>query len=169
MKSFYSEGDTSIVDYLQQYHIDLNQSMIEFGTYDYALCGRGLDIQLSGQTSLEGLYAAGDVLGNVRGDITSAAVFGMISAENAAAYAKTVDFAEVETHPLIQESMDLYNSLLDRKIGAHWKEANSMLQQIMKDYVCLLYTSPVFMRVSRHNRLTFHKASKMLTFQGVAI
>ena len=44
MKSFYSEGDTSIVDYLQQYHIDLNQSMIEFGTYDYALCGRGLDI-----------------------------------------------------------------------------------------------------------------------------
>ena len=127
MKSFYSEGDTSIVDYLQQYHIDLNQSMIEFGTYDYALCGRGLDIQLSGQTSLEGLYAAGDVLGNVRGDITSAAVFGMISAENAAAYTKTVDFEEVENHPLIQESMDLYNSLLDRKVGAHWKEANSML------------------------------------------
>ena len=28
--------------------------------------------------------------------------------------------------------------------------------------------TPVFMRVSRHNRLTFHKASKMLTFQGVA-
>ena len=54
MKSFYSEGDTSIVDYLQQYNIDLNKSMIEFGTYDYALCGRGLDIQLSGQTSLKG-------------------------------------------------------------------------------------------------------------------
>lgn len=135
MKSFYSEGDTSIVDYLQQYNIDLNKSMIEFGTYDYALCGRGLDIQLSGQTSLEGLYAVGDVLGNVRGDITSAAVFGMISAENAAAYAKTVDFSEVESHPLIAESMELYDSILSRKNGAHWKEANSMLQQIMKDYV----------------------------------
>ena len=47
MKSFYSEGDTSIVDYLQQYHIDLNQSMIEFGTYDYALCGPDISNRIS--------------------------------------------------------------------------------------------------------------------------
>lgn len=135
MESFNSEGDSSIVDYLEQYQIDLHQSMIEFGTYDYALCGRGLDIQQSGQTSLEGLYAAGDVLGNVRGDITSAAVFGMIAAEHAAAYAQTVATAEVAEHSCIAKSMELYNSMLNRKNGAHWKEANSMLQQIMKDYV----------------------------------
>lgn len=135
MKSFLSEGDSSIVDYLEQYNIDLNKSMIEFGTYDYALCGRGLDIKLTGQTSLDGLYAAGDVLGNVRGDITSAAVFGVISAEHAAEYAKHVEFANVENHPLIEQSMELYDNMLERKNGAHWKEANSMLQQIMKDYV----------------------------------
>lgn len=135
MHAFESEGDTSIVDYLNQYNIDLRKEMIEFGTYDYALCGRGLDIKLTGQTSLEGLYACGDVLGNVRGDITSAAVFGMISAENAAKYAATVDFIDVEKHPLIDKSMELYSNILNRKNGAHWKEANSMLQQIMKDYV----------------------------------
>lgn len=146
LESFYSEGDSSIVDYLEQYQIDLRKSMIEFGTYDYALCGRGLDIQLSGQTSLEGLYAAGDVLGNVRGDITSAAVFGMISAEHAAAYAKTVAAADVTEHPLIAQSMDLYSSLLSRKNGAHWKEANSMLQQIMKDYVGVKVRSKTLLR-----------------------
>ena len=135
MHAFESEGDTSIVDYLNQYNIDLRKEMIEFGTYDYALCGRGLDIKLTGQTSLEGLYACGDVLGNVRGDITSAAVFGMISAENAAKYASDVEFCDVQNHPLIEKSMAFYSEILDRENGAHWKEANSMLQQIMKDYV----------------------------------
>lgn len=135
MHAFESEGDTSIVDYLDQYHIDLRKEMIEFGTYEYAVCGRGLDIALTGQTSLEGLYACGDVLGNVRGDITSAAVFGMISAENAAAYVKTVDFEEVTDHPLIAKDMAIYSDLVSRKNGAHWKEANSMLQRIMDEYV----------------------------------
>lgn len=146
MHAFESEGDTSIVDYLEQYNIDLRKEMIEFGTYDYALCGRGLDIALTGQTSLEGLYACGDVLGNVRGDITSAAVFGMISAENAAAYAKTVAFEEVADHPLIAQDMALYANIIGRKNGAHWKEANSMLQQIMKDYVGVKVRSKTLMK-----------------------
>lgn len=146
MHAFESEGDTSIVDYLQQYNIDLHKEMIEFGTYDYALCGRGLDIALTGQTSLQGLYACGDVLGNVRGDITSAAVFGMISAENAAAYAKTVAFEAVAEHPLIAKDMELYGEIISRKNGAHWKEANSMLQQIMKDYVGVKVRSKTLMK-----------------------
>lgn len=146
MKSFVSEGDTSILDYLDQYNIDLHKEKIEFGTYDYALCGRGIDINEKGECSIAGLYAAGDILGNVRGDITSAAVFGMIAAENAAEYVVNVDFAEVKDHPLIEEKLKVYNEILNRKNGAHWKEANSMLQQIMKDYVGLKIRSETLLK-----------------------
>lgn len=66
-QSFVSEGDTSINDYLDQYQIDLRREMIEFHTYEFALAGKGLEIDEHAETSLKGLYAAGDMVGNVRG------------------------------------------------------------------------------------------------------
>lgn len=134
-RAFESEGDTSLIDYMDQYNIDLRKEMVEFGTFEYNLTGRGLDINLDGGASIPGLYAAGNVTGNVRGDITSAAVFGQICGENAAAYAKTVEGESVEGHPEIAKDVELCNNILGRKEGATWKEANSMLQQLMGDYV----------------------------------
>ena len=134
-KSFISEGDTSLNDYMDQYGIDLHKDMVEFGTYEYMLTGRGLDIDMNSATTLPGLYASGDLTGNVRGDITSAAVFGQIAGENAADYCQTVEFEDVTRHPLIQEKIDLYNTMISRKSGAHWMEVNSTLKQIMDKYV----------------------------------
>ena len=134
-KSFISEGDTSLNDYMDQYGIDLHKDMVEFGTYEYMLTGRGLDIDMNSATTLPGLYASGDLTGNVRGDITSAAVFGQIAGENAADYCQTVEFEDVTRHPLIQEKIDLYNTMISRKSGAHWMEVNSTLNQIMDKYV----------------------------------
>ncbi len=134
-KSFISEGDTSLNDYMEQYGIDLHKDMVEFGTYEYMLTGRGLDIDMNSATTLPGLYASGDLTGNVRGDITSAAVFGQIAGENAADYCQTVEFEDVTRHPLIQEKIDLYNTMISRKSGAHWMEVNSTLNQIMDKYV----------------------------------
>lgn len=134
-KSFVSEGDTSLNDYMEQYGIDLHKDMVEFGTYEYMLAGRGLDIDINSATTLPGLYASGDLTGNVRGDITSAAVFGQIAGENAADYCQTVEFENVTGHPLIQEKIDLYNIMISRKSGAHWMEVNSTLNQIMDKYV----------------------------------
>ena len=134
-KSFISEGDTSRNDYMDQYGIDLHKDMVEFGTYEYMLTGRGLDIDINSATTLPGLYASGDLTGNVRGDITSAAVFGQIAGENAADYSQTVEFVDVTDHPLIQEKVDLYNAMTNRKSGAHWMEVNSTLNQIMDKYV----------------------------------
>lgn len=134
-KSFVSEGDTSLNDYMEQYGIDLHKDMVEFGTYEYMLTGRGLDIDMNSATTLPGLYASGDLTGNVRGDITSAAVFGQIAGENAADYCQTVEFETVTGHPLIQEKIDLYNIMISRKSGAHWMEVNSTLNQIMDKYV----------------------------------
>ena len=134
-KSFVSEGDTSLNDYMEQYGIDLHKDMVEFGTYEYMLTGRGLDIDINSATTLPGLYASGDLTGNVRGDITSAAVFGQIAGENAADYCQTVEFENVTGHQLIQEKIDLYNTMINRKSGAHWMEVNSTLNQIMDKYV----------------------------------
>ncbi|AGA68992.1 succinate dehydrogenase/fumarate reductase flavoprotein subunit [Desulfitobacterium dichloroeliminans LMG P-21439] len=146
MKAFASEGDTSLVDYFDQYNLDLHKDMFEFTTYEYTLTARGPDIGLDSSTTVPGLYAAGNMTGNVRGDITSAAVFGQISGESASEYAKTVGDYDVSNHPLVTEKIELCNKVLGREVGAHWKEANSMLQQIMNDYVGMKVRSESLMK-----------------------
>ena len=146
MHAFLSEGDSSIVDYLEQYDIDQRKEMVEFGTFEYNFTARGLDIGLDGGTTLPGLYAAGNATGNVRGDITSAAVFGHVCAENASAYVKTVEDYDVVNHPEIAKEIALINSILGREEGATWREANSMLQQIMREYVGMKLRSETLMK-----------------------
>lgn len=130
-----SEGDSSINDYFDQYGIDLKKQMVEFGTYEYTIGGEGIDIDIHSETTVDGLYASGDLTGNVRGDITSAAVFGQIAGENAAEKSKKRNFTAVLDMPVIKEKIDFYNQMLARANGAHWLEVNSTLQQIMGRYV----------------------------------
>lgn len=146
MQAFLAEGDSSIVDYLEQYDIDLHKEMIEFGTFEYNFTARGLDIGLDGGTTLPGLYAAGNVTGNVRGDITSAAVFGHICAENACQYIKQADDCDISACPEIKQEIALIDEILNREEGATWREANSMLQQIMKDYIGMKLRSETLMK-----------------------
>ena len=136
-EAFVSEGDTSINDYFDQYGIDLRKQMVEFGTYEYTIGGEGIDIDIHSETTVSGLYASGDLTGNVRGDITSAAVFGQVAGENAAEKSMNLDFTDLSDINLIQEKIDLYNDLLNRKNGAHWLEVNSTLNQIMGKYVSI--------------------------------
>ena len=145
-QQFKCEGIDSITDYLDQRGIDLHKSMIEFGTYDYSLAQRGIDIGLDASTNVPGLYAAGICCGNVRGNITSASVWGDVAGESVAEYVKTVDEYDVSDHPLIQQRADFYNQLMNRSNGAQWLEANSSLQVIMNDYVGLKNRSEDMMR-----------------------
>ena len=145
-QQFKCEGIDSITDYLEQRHIDLHKSMIEFGTYDYSLAQRGIDIGLDASTNVLGIYAAGICCGNVRGNITSASVWGDIAGESVAAYVKTVDDYDVSGHPLIGQRADFYNRLMNRQNGAQWLEANSSLQVIMNDYIGLKVRSEDMMR-----------------------
>lgn len=146
MNAFLSEGDSSIVDYLDQYDINLRKEMVEFGTFEYNFTARGLDIGLDGGTTLPGLYAAGNATGNVRGDITSAAVFGHICAENASEYVKTQPDYDVTNHVEIAKEIELIDTILGRENGATWREANSMLQQIMREYVGMKLRSESLMK-----------------------
>ncbi len=130
-----SEGCTSINDYLDQYHIDLRKTMVEFGQYEHMFYMNGIDVDINSMSTVPGLYAAGMSVGNVRGDITSAAVFGDLSAEKACDYIKTIEEYDVSELPIIQEKLKLYQHLLRSENGADWKEANTTLQKIMDEYV----------------------------------
>lgn len=145
-KQFKCEGIDSITDYLDKRGIDLHKSMVEFGTYDYSLSQRGIDIGLDASTNVPGIYAAGICCGNVRGNITSASVWGDVAGESVAEYVKTVDDYDISGDPAIQEHIDLYNTFMNRPDGADWLEANSSLQVIMNDYVGLKLRSEDMMR-----------------------
>lgn len=145
-KAFESEGIDSITEYCEQRGIDLRKTMVEFGTYDYSLAQRGIDIGLNAMTTVPGLYAAGVCCGNVRGNITNAAVWGDVAGEESSEYIRQVDDYDVSHHPLISEKINFYKSFLERENGAHWLESNSTLQQIMNDYVGLKVRSATLLR-----------------------
>jgi len=130
-----SEGNTAMLDYMKKEGIDVRKHMVEFMQYEPHLIGRGVEINLNGETCVAGLFAAGDPVGNFRADIAGAATYGWIAGGNAAERAKGMsDFAKAEKSPIVQERAELYSGFMKRDTGPDWREANVALQQIMKDY-----------------------------------
>jgi succinate dehydrogenase/fumarate reductase flavoprotein subunit len=127
------EGNTALLNHLEEENIDVRKTDIEFMTYEIDAWG-GIPYNEKGETSLKGLYAAGDEYGD---QIPSAAVFGWISGENAARYAQQnnpgIDNAKLEA--TIESKHDFLNRIRRRITGATWQEANIALQQVMQDYV----------------------------------
>ncbi|MBW1806060.1 MAG: FAD-binding protein, partial [Deltaproteobacteria bacterium] len=96
---------------------------------------RGIEIDINGESSLAGLFAAGDPVGNFRADIAGAATFGWIAGKRAADRAKGIGgFQKVEESVFVEERTKFYASFIERESGPDWKEANLALQQIMGDY-----------------------------------
>lgn len=129
-----SEGLTTLVDYMDGAGIDITKHAVEFMQYEPHLIGRGLQIDTNGETSVHGLYAAGDMVGNFRADIAGAAVFGWLSGQHASATLRDSTLVEAERSAWARERMAFYSALFERQRGAQWKEANLGLQQIMADY-----------------------------------
>lgn len=135
-----SEGLTSLVDYMAAHDIDLSRDVVEFGQFEPFLIGRGIQIDINGQTNIPGLYAAGDVMGNFRADMAGAAVYGYISGRDAAHNCDTRPLMPAETaqeDPWLNQRVAYYSQFYDREEGADWKEANMALQQIMNDYAAV--------------------------------
>ena len=76
-----SEGLTGLVNYMDEQGIDPARHAMEFGQFEPQLMGHGVQIDINGETSIPGLYAAGDMVGNFRSDISGAAVWGWMEAE----------------------------------------------------------------------------------------
>jgi len=130
------EGNTAMLDYLQKEGIDVRRHKVEFMQYEpYLIGSRGIDIDIDAQTSVKGLYAAGDEVGNFRADMSGAATFGWIAGKSAAERAKAIRrYRKISDSAVVEDRRALFNRFLKRQAGAGWKEANLALQQIMNDY-----------------------------------
>lgn len=142
-----NEGLTGMLNYMNEEGIDVRKHMVEFMQYEPHLIGRGVDIDLNGESSLPGLFAAGDPVGNFRADIAGAAVFGWIAGNSAAERAQGISrFEKAEACPVVEERAKLYSGFVERENGPAWKEANLALQQLMKDYAGLAVRSETLLK-----------------------
>jgi succinate dehydrogenase/fumarate reductase flavoprotein subunit len=97
-----NEGLTAMLDYMKKEGIDVRRHMVEFMQYEPHLIGRGIEIDLNGESSVPGLFAAGDPVGNFRADIAGAATFGWIAGGGAAKRAKEITgFENAEDIPTV--------------------------------------------------------------------
>jgi succinate dehydrogenase/fumarate reductase flavoprotein subunit len=132
------EGNGATLNHMADEGIDLKKHLIEFYQFEPFLIGRGVDIDINGAATVQGLYAAGDETGNFRGDIAGAAVYGRIAGEHTAEYAKLNDHAPAaDAADFIKQKTADYSELFKRPVDVanpSWYEANLALQQIMTDY-----------------------------------
>ncbi|MBW2063490.1 MAG: FAD-binding protein [Deltaproteobacteria bacterium] len=130
------EGNTAMLEYMAAEGIDVRKHRVEFRQYEPFLIGsRGIQIDVDAQTNIKGLLAAGDEVGNFRADLSGAATYGWIAGRSAVRRARKVkSFQEAEKRSIVEDRLELYSQILERKEGPSWKEANLALQQIMNDY-----------------------------------
>ncbi len=128
-----SEGLTALLDYMDGEQIDLGKHAVMFTQYEPVLMGRGVDIDEEAHSSLPGLFAAGDAVGNFRNGVPGAAAFGWIAGESAARFAASHKSMSVAS-PRIDHLAEDYARLLSRPCGTDWEDANRALQQIMSDF-----------------------------------
>ncbi len=134
------EGNTGMLGYMKDKALDVSKHMFEFMQYEPHLMGRGIEIDRNGGTSVRGLFAAGDPVGNFRADIAGAATYGWIAGGSAAERAKGISGFEkvkVEDSPIARERAKIYSHFMRDEAGPNWQDANMALQQIMNDYAGL--------------------------------
>ena len=132
------EGLTSLLTYMDREGIDPARHAVEFMRYEPILHGRGLDVNIDGETRIHGLFAAGDMVGNASCGISLAAWMGWRGGQEAgrrAAAGETVDAdIDLASIPAVRNKMELLSAFMERPYGADWKDANFALQRIMDDY-----------------------------------
>lgn len=121
--------------------INFREGLIELGITEYQLCGghglTGIVVNEKTETTLKGLFAAGDVACVPLQHLTGAFVFGEIAAENAVAYASKAQIKEIDKTTIDAEKEQLFRILNDKesdgKISV--KEFEYKVRRIISDYV----------------------------------
>jgi succinate dehydrogenase/fumarate reductase flavoprotein subunit len=136
-----NEGNASLMAYMDERGIDIRKDRIEFEVYEpKGGSGKaGIAINARCETSLPGLYAAGDVIGGVtRAVAPGAFTLGWQAGERAASFArepasKALDGAAEE---LVQSRAELWNGILSRRgpRTARWQDAQAAMQSSMVYY-----------------------------------
>lgn len=145
-----NEGNTVFLDYLAQDGLDLGQVPIEFAAYEPKLSegNSGLHINVRCETSLPGLYAAGDAIGGAKRAVCPGALtLGWLAGEQAAARSLAIKHAamDLSEERVVRERREMVSQLTGRRTGAPWQEAQLALQNIM-DYYCGLVRSETMLK-----------------------
>ena len=153
------EGNVSLVDHMRDEGIDPRKHPIEFATYPLRAGGLVIANEKA-ETSLDGLYAAGD---ESFGDISAAATFGWIAGENAASTAQTLPHPGLDSQTgRINEAETFMEDLRRRPHGPDWKETNVALQQVMNDYAGMVRNGALLEQGLSHLRRIREKAKDEL-------
>ena len=159
------EANTPILDFMEQEGADPREHPIEFMTYGMFTPG-GIYYNEKGETPLKGLFAAGDEF--YAFVIAGAAVFGWLSGESAATYAKQAPSPEMsKAQPRVDEIKALCETILARdEGGAAWQEANIAVQQVMADYCGLVRSETLLQAGLSHFRRLKQKIHGSLKAQN---
>jgi succinate dehydrogenase/fumarate reductase flavoprotein subunit len=126
-----NEGNTATINHLNEEGIDVKKNPVEFMTYELSTRG-GILFNEKAETSLKGLYAAGD---EYFGGVGGAAVVGWFAGDNAARYAKDSRESAIDgLAAQIEEKKALPDRIRNRETGATWQEVSAALVQVMYDY-----------------------------------
>lgn len=134
-----NEGNTVFLRYLEQEGINLGKQLVEFTAYEPKLSAgnSGIYINIRCETSIPGLYAAGDVIGGVKRSVTPGALsLGWLAGEQAAERSRGREHLDLELakEETVRERRELIYRFSDRRSGATWQEAQIALQNIMDYY-----------------------------------
>src|SRR4030042_3648893 len=109
-----NEGNLALVNHLSEEGIDIRKNPVEFMTYEFTTRG-GINYDEKGETSLRGLYAAGD---EYFGGISCAATFGWIAGGNAAKYIKKAKAFEIDRlRKDVEKKKHWLNHIISRQTG----------------------------------------------------
>jgi succinate dehydrogenase/fumarate reductase flavoprotein subunit len=142
------EGNSALVPYFKEEGVDLRKNPVEFATYGMRGSGGRVWHNVRGETSLPGLFAAGDE--SIGSGIAEAASSGWIAGECAAGYAKEAVAPDRDADGALNQWKELLTDIPRRTIGPDWKEVNIALQQIMSDYAGAVRSESLLAAGGRH-------------------
>jgi succinate dehydrogenase/fumarate reductase flavoprotein subunit len=161
MHWFNHEGFNALVDHLNEKDIDLKKHPIEWATYGMRGSAGSIWQNAKAETSLKGLYVAGD---ETTRSITPAASYGWIAGQSMAEYGKGVGLADPDTmDEILKEKIGFMHELRRRENGPGWEEVNITLQQVMSDYAGFVRSETMLEAGLTHlGRLKKEAASTMI-------
>ena len=135
---FNSERQHPIISYFRERNIDIRKDDIEYGYEDISLCSghgsSGIKVDTETATSIQGLYAAGDVACVPVQYLSGAFVYGEVAGQEAVKFAENAQDRDVD-QDFAQKHADNIFAQLDRPAGIKPKEFEQELRTVITKYL----------------------------------
>jgi len=126
------EGNEAVIAHMKEEHIDLRKNPVEFMSYLFTKTTGQLYCNENSETSVRGLFAAGDEFTH---GISAAATFGWFGGEHAAEHARNglPGDPDHDDHK-VEKLANLTDAIQKRRTGYDWKDANIALHRVAWRY-----------------------------------